>query len=64
MLTKIHSFILIIQAPESISTEDVVDFSRYEVAADSIIAYLVKNGADPNAHDAYGSAPLHLKMGI
>ena len=37
-----------------------MDFSQYEVAADSIIAYLVKNGADPKARDAYGSAPLHF----
>lgn len=46
--------------PESATTENIVDLSSYKLAADSVIAYLVRNGADPNARDAYGSTPLHF----
>ncbi|XP_067947890.1 transient receptor potential cation channel subfamily A member 1 homolog isoform X2 [Watersipora subatra] len=45
---------------QSASTEDVVDLASYRVAEDSIIAFLVRNGADPNAQDDYGSTPLHF----
>lgn len=53
-------YFYIIKVPESVTTEDVTDLAAYDVAADSVIAYLVKNDADPNARDAYGSTPLHF----
>jgi len=42
------------------STAEVVDLSAHQVKADSVIAFLVENGADPDARDNYGSTALHF----